>query len=67
MLAFLLDVKEVPEVCSIVFIHLSILICFFQSHTGATMANAFQEMLEEHGLTEKVNTLLCYKSLSHLY
>jgi hypothetical protein len=37
MLAFLLDVAEVPE-----------------SHTGLALAKAFQRMLEEFGLTDKV-------------
>jgi len=38
MLAFLLDIVEVPE-----------------SHTGATMAKAFQDMLVNIGLENKVH------------
>jgi hypothetical protein len=50
MLAFLLDVAELPEVFSVI----SITNTPFQSHTGVAMANAFQDMLERFGLTEKI-------------
>lgn len=55
MLAFLLDIIEVAEVC------VSKIICLvsnanviLQSHTGAAMAKAFQDMLLRFELTDKV-------------
>jgi endonuclease IV len=58
MLAFLLDVIEVPEVrfpiCHCTFL----LLMLFKSHTGIVMANAFQDMLERFELQEKVKLYL---------
>jgi len=53
MLAFLLDIAELPEVCYSYYNNLSLLI-FFQSHTGVVMANAFQVMLKQSGLSKKI-------------
>jgi len=61
MLAFLLDIVEVAEVHhsytvpSLPVINVNI---FLQSHIGFTMAKAFQEMLVQFGLEEKVCLLL---------
>ena len=55
MISFLLDIVELPEVHSLLLkykIHNTD--NFLQSHTGATMANAFQDMLNRFGLTEKI-------------
>jgi hypothetical protein len=41
MLAFLLDIVEVPE-----------------SHTGAVMAQAFQNMLKQFGVKKKVRAVV---------
>jgi hypothetical protein len=53
MLAFLLDIAELPEVYYSYYNNLSLLI-FFQSHTGVAMANAFQAMLKQSGLSKKI-------------
>jgi hypothetical protein len=42
---------------NIVFFSAAISNTFRQSHTGVTMANAFQAMLERFGLTEKIHGL----------
>jgi hypothetical protein len=58
MILFLLDIIEVAEV-SIYFRHCSsFLIIVMQSHTGEAMARAFQAMLEQFGLTQKVHQRL---------
>ena len=53
MFSFLLDIVEVPEVRL-----LNLLpprqLSYFKSHSGLTMAKAFQAMLERFGLTHKV-------------
>jgi hypothetical protein len=53
MLSFLIDIIKLLEVRIITATtnHTNI---FFQSHTGVAMANAFQEMLELFGLTDKI-------------
>ena len=53
MLAFLLNIAKLPEVCYSYYNNLSLLI-FFQSHTGVVMANAFQVMLKQSGLSKKI-------------
>jgi len=53
MLGFLLDIAELLEVCYLSYKHLPALI-YFQSHTGIAMANAFQNMLKQSGLTKKI-------------
>ena len=56
LLAFVLDIIEVPEVRLLVHttystnVHLLVL----QSHTGEALARAFHDMLVKHGLTDKV-------------
>jgi hypothetical protein len=58
MLAFLLDIVEVPEVRISIHACMFLLLMLFKSHTGVVMANAFQDMLERFGLQEKVS--YCY-------
>lgn len=55
ILTFLLDIIEVPKVCSILLLQYHLLIVVNQSHTGDALAQAFHKMLVEHGLTEKVS------------
>ena len=64
LLAFVLDIMEVPEVRLLVRtmystnVHLSVL----QPHTGEALAQAFHDMLAKHGLSNKVrqiNTYIC--------
>jgi hypothetical protein len=58
MLSFLLDIAELPEVRDSHSITSYITTnTYFQSHTGVAMANAFQAMLEQFGLTEKILTV----------
>ncbi|HEX4019504.1 MAG TPA: hypothetical protein VHX63_00025 [Acidobacteriaceae bacterium] len=52
MLAFLLDIVEVPEVR--LFLQFILFLMVFESHTGIVLANAFQGMLERFGLEEKI-------------
>jgi hypothetical protein len=58
MLAFLLDIVEVPEVRFPISPCMFFLLMLFKSHTGVVMANAFQDMLERFGLQEKVKSSL---------
>jgi len=54
---FLLDIMEVPEVCYVLQLWLTLLIVASQSHTGDVLARAFHKMLVEHGLTQKVSMM----------
>jgi hypothetical protein len=62
LLAFVLDIMEVPEVRLLVRttystnVHLSVL----QSHTGEALAQEFHDMLVKHGLTNKVRQINAY-------
>lgn len=53
MLSFLLDIAELPEVRQMNTMKY-ILLTFLQSHSGVAMANAFQSMLQQFGLSEKI-------------
>jgi hypothetical protein len=56
LLAFVLDIVEVPEVSSPVCILINIVhLVIVQSHTGEALAQAFHDMLVEHKLTNKVS------------
>jgi hypothetical protein len=54
MLAFLLDMVEIPEVSYFLMLLLSTYLSLIQSHSGVTMALAFQRMLERFGLQDRV-------------
>jgi hypothetical protein len=55
MLAFLLDIIEVAEVCVHACMHMpKLTLLLTQSHTGANLAAAFQAMLERFGLENKI-------------
>ena len=66
ILAFLLDIIEVPEV-RLSDTSLFLTDSFLQSHTGDTLGQEFHNMLVEHGLEDKVNLspfiLLLFDSL----
>src|SRR5271154_6164964 len=53
MLSFLLDIVELPEVCPLLHDHTHNPTPW-KSHTGLTMARAFQQMLKKFNLTKKV-------------
>jgi hypothetical protein len=58
VLAFVLDIVEVPEVCYPLSSQKHLLI-MFQSHTGEALAWAFHNMLVEHALVNKVCFTQC--------
>ena len=65
MLAFLLDICEVPEVC------LSGIRCngeltIWQSHTGVTLARATHAMAVEYSLEDKVSLRSVFTHLSSI-
>ena len=51
ILSFLLDIIKLPEISFKQNTNIS------QSHTGVAMAKAFQHMLEQYGLTQKIHTV----------
>ena len=53
-LVFLLDIIEVPEICSFYSVSTYVSSQLFQSHTGKVQAREFNEMLIHYGIADKV-------------
>lgn len=64
VLAFVLDIVEVPEVRYPLVLPKTHKLIMFQSHTGEALAQAFHDMLVEHALVNKVwfTQCICFRT-----